>query len=164
MILYEEIFRKFEERGVKYIIVGGMAVNVHGYIRATTDLDILTEMSDDNLAKIVNILKEEGYKIKQLVDPIGIAEEKTRRDWIENKNMKALNFYKEEALKEVDIIVESPINFEAAFKTVCNYKISGITLPVISMDNLIKMKECSARDIDKLDLSRLRKIKGINGE
>lgn len=163
MILYEEIFRKFEEQGVKYIIVGGMAVNIHGYIRATTDLDILAEMADDNLAKIVNILKEEGYKVKQPVDPIVIANEETRRGWIENKNMKAFNFYKEDFFKEVDIIIESPINFETALKTVCNYKISDLTLPVISMDNLIKMKKGSARGIDKLDISQLRKIKGING-
>ena len=85
MFFYEEIFRKFQEEKVKYILVGGIALNLHGSIRNTVDLDILVEMSDENLSKIVRILIDMGYRVKQPVDPMNIADKDTRTDWIENK-------------------------------------------------------------------------------
>jgi hypothetical protein len=68
MIFYEEIFRAFQEQNVKYVLVGGIAVNLLGAMRSTVDLDILVEMSDENIGKIIAILKEQGYKPKQ---PVG---------------------------------------------------------------------------------------------
>ena len=49
MIFYEEIFWAFQKQKVKYVLVGGIAVNLLGSMRSTADLDILVEMSDDNL-------------------------------------------------------------------------------------------------------------------
>jgi predicted nucleotidyltransferase len=159
MIIYEEIFREFQKEKVKYIIVGGIAINLLGSSRNTADLDILVEMSDENLAKIVRILKKRGYRVKQPVDPMGIAEEATRKDWIKNKHMKAFNFYKEDELKEVDIIIDSPVSFKDAKTDIVYIRGGGITYPVISIDNLIKMKKGTGRDVDNLDVKTLRKIK-----
>jgi len=161
MFFYEEILRAFQKQKVKYILVGGIAVNLLGSMRGTADLDILVEMSDDNLRKIVKILKRYGYRVKQPVDPLRIADKKTREDWIKNKNMKALNFYKEEELKEVDIIIESPVSFEEANKKPVLIEIDDLILPVISIDNLIKMKEKTGRAVDKLDIEELKMIKSI---
>ena len=161
MILYEEIFREFQKQKVKYLLVGGIAVNLLGSLRSTADLDILVEMSNDNLRKVVTILKKKGYHVKQPVDPMGIADEKTRHDWIHKKHMKAFNFYKEDELKEVDIIIESPVSYEEAKKGTIKIKIDDIILPVISIDNLIKMKRNTGRGIDKLDIEELKKVKKL---
>lgn len=161
MFFYEEILRAFQKQKVKYILVGGIAVNLLGSMRGTADLDILVEMSDDNLKKIVKILKKYGYRVKQPVDPLRIADKKTREDWIKNKNMKALNFYKEDELKEVDIIIESPVSFEEANKKPVLIEVDDLILPVISIDNLIKMKEKTGRAVDKLDIEELKMIKSI---
>jgi hypothetical protein len=143
------------------VIVGGIAVNLLGSLRSTADMDILVEMSSDNLRKIVSILKKKGYHVKQPVDPMGIADAKTRHEWIIGKNMKAFNFYKEDELKEIDIIVESPVSFEDARRDITRIKIGETILPVISIDNLIKMKRNTGRSVDKLDIEELRKIKKI---
>jgi len=164
MIIYEDILKEFQEKKVRYVIVGGIAFNLLGSVRSTFDLDILVEMTDDNLANIVNILKKNGYRVKQPVDPTGIANRETRRDWIENKGMKAFNFYKEDGLKEVDLIIESPVSFEEAKKSAIVMTVDEISLPVISIDNLIKMKEAAGRDMDKLDVEELKKIKEIKEE
>jgi len=117
MIIYEEILRDFQKAKVRYILVGGIAYNLLGGYRDTLDMDILVEMTNSNLRKIVNILKKAGYHVKQPVDPIGIADKKTRQDWIENKHMKAFNFYKgEKTYEEVDIIIDSPVDYEKAIK------------------------------------------------
>jgi predicted nucleotidyltransferase len=161
MIFYEEIFRAFQKQKVKYVLVGGVAVNLLGAMRNTADLDILVEMSDDNLKKIVQILKKQGYKVKQPVDPMKIADTETRKDWIEKKHMKAFNFYKDDELKEVDIIIESAVSFEEAEKSVVRIKVDDLTLPVISVDKLIEMKQKTGRPIDKLDIEELTKIKKL---
>src|SRR3989338_519783 len=96
MILYEDILREFQRRSVRYVIVGGVAFNLLGGERNTLDLDILVEMTDSNLRKIVAILKKAGYHVKQPVNPMLIADKRTREDWIKNKHMKAFNFYKGE--------------------------------------------------------------------
>jgi len=159
MIIYEGILRAFQKQKVKYVLVGGIAVNLLGSLRSTADMDILVEMSDDNLAKVVTILKRNGYRVKQPVDPMGIADKITRRCWIREKHMKAFNFYKEEGLKEVDIIIDTPVTFEDAKKTIFWVKSGDIRIPVISINNLIKMKRNTGRSIDKLDIEELKKIK-----
>lgn len=161
MIFYEEILRSFQKHEVKYLLVGGFAVNLLGSMRSTADLDILVELSNDNLRKTVEILIKNGYRVKQPVDPMKIAEREIRKDWIENKHMKALNFYKEDELKEVDIIIESPLSFEEAREGFIPMKIDDLVLPVISIDNLIRMKQRTGRTIDKLDIEELEKIKKL---
>ncbi len=163
MILYEEILLQFHKQRVKYVLVGGIAVNLLGSLRSTADMDILVEMSNENLGKVVSILKKKGYRVKQPVDPMGIADEKVRFGWIHNKHMKALNFYKEVALEEVDIIIDSPVSFEEAKKSAVRIKINEMILPIISIDNLIRMKKNTGRSIDKLDIEELRKVKKLKG-
>ncbi len=161
MIIYEEILREFQKQKVKYVLVGGIAVNLLGSLRSTADMDIVVEMSNDNLRRVVSILKRKGYHVKQPVDPMGIANEKIRHDWIHNKHMKAFNFYKEDELKEVDIIIESPVSYEEARKGALKIKIEDTVLPVISIDNLIKMKKNTGRSVDKFDIEELKKIKKL---
>ncbi|MBO1225691.1 MAG: hypothetical protein JYX80_14815 [Candidatus Scalindua sediminis] len=125
-MFYEEIIRKFNNAGVRYAIVGGVAVNLHGHIRMTADLDILLELEDNNLAKAVTTLRESGFAFKGKipVDPMGLADSNTRSDWIKNKNMKALNFYR--GTEEVDLVIDSPVKYEDAKNDLCGkgYKLS----------------------------------------
>jgi hypothetical protein len=161
MIMYEDIIREFQKQKVKYVIVGGIAVNLLGSFRSTADIDILVELSDDNLRKVVSILKKKGYFVKQPVDPMGLASEEIREDWIKNKHMKAFNFYKKENLEEVDIIIESPVSYESAKKDALKIKIENMVLPVLSIDRLIEMKKHTGRSVDNFDIEELKKIKKI---
>ncbi len=161
MIIYEDILKAFQKQKVKYVLVGGIAVNLLGSLRSTADMDILVEMSDDNLRRVVTILKRKGYRIKQPVDPMGIADKATRECWIKKKHMKAFNFYKGDELKEIDIIIDTPVTFEEANNDALRIKSGDIIIPVISIDKLIKMKINTGRSIDKLDIEELNKIKKL---
>lgn len=162
MIIYEEILKEFQKQKVRYVIVGGIAFNLLGGYRNTLDLDILVKMTDNNLRKIVKILKKAGYYVKQPVDPIMIADKKTRKDWIENKNMKAFNFYKDEpSYKEVDIVIDSSVGFEKANKNALKIKLGKLNLRVISPKDFIKMKKSSGRDSDLRDIEALKMIRKI---
>ncbi|MDP3791257.1 MAG: hypothetical protein Q8R38_04350 [Candidatus Omnitrophota bacterium] len=157
MILYEEILREFQRQKVKYVLVGGIAFNLLGGNRNTLDMDILVDMTDNNLRKVVKILKHQGYYVKQPVDPMGIADQATRKDWIKNKNMKAFNFYKgRDSYEEVDILVDSPISFSVANKDAIKARVGKLTLKIISVKNFIKMKKASGREKDLRDIEEIK--------
>ncbi len=162
MIIYEDILRAFQKNKVKYVLVGGLALNLQGAFRSTADLDILVEMTDANLSKIVKILKQKKYFVKQPVDPMGIADTDTRKDWIQNKNMKAFCFFKENG-EQVDLIIDSPVKFAEAIKEADILLVDGIRLPVVSVEHLIKMKEKTGREKDKMDVYELKEIKKLKG-
>lgn len=162
-MLYEDILREFNKKKVQFVIVGGVAFNLLGGIRATQDLDILVKMNDENLKKAISILLKKGYRVKQPVNPMDFANKKIRKSWIKDKNMKAFNFYKGfiEKYEEIDIIIDSPVTFENANKDVKIFKIDGIRVPVISINKLIKMKSTTDRELDHLDIKELKAIKEI---
>jgi len=162
-MLYEEILREFQKHKVKYVLVGGMAVNLLGFPRTTADMDILVKMDDANIAKIVKILKKRGYCVKQPVDPMLIANKKIREDWIKNKFLKAFNFYKYDELKEIDIILQSTVSYAKAKKNAVTIKDGDLRLSVISIKDLIKMKKDAGRDLDKMDIGVLERIKKMRG-
>jgi hypothetical protein len=162
MVIYEEIFRAFQKQKVKYLIVGGLAVNLLGSFRNTFDLDILIELHDDNLSKIAKIFKKFGYRPKVPVSLFDIADHKKVNSWIKDKHMKALNFYNEKELKEIDIIVDSPVAYQTAKKNARIIKVADIKLSVIGINELIKMKSRTGRTIDKLDIIELKKIRNHN--
>ncbi|MBX7246443.1 MAG: hypothetical protein K1X53_13180 [Candidatus Sumerlaeaceae bacterium] len=58
---FQELLRRFESYGVKYLIVGGYAVAYHGFPRATKDLDLFVECSPDNARRIVDALVDFGF-------------------------------------------------------------------------------------------------------
>jgi hypothetical protein len=68
-MIYEEIFKEFELRGVRYLVVRGMAVNLYGYIRLTMYLDIMVDLSDKNLSKVVDATEKFGYTPRVPVNP-----------------------------------------------------------------------------------------------
>lgn len=164
MFFYEEVFREFQNRRVKYVVVGGIAVNLLGSLRSTADMDILVEMTDENIGKVVDILTDLGFRTKQPVDPAGLARREIRSEWIEKKHMKAFNFYKDGELQEVDIVLESPVDFQDAMADAVHLDIDGVNIPVISIAHLIEMKQVTGRPIDRQDIRELRKIQELREE
>jgi hypothetical protein len=75
--------------------------------------------------------------------------------------MKAFNFYKGKGLEEIDLIIDSPVSYEKAKRSIQYFRAGSIAIPVASVDNLIRMKEKTGRMIDKLDIEELKKIKKL---
>ena len=165
MIFYEEIFKIFHDNNIHYILVGGVAFNLLGGSRSTFDVDFLIELNDENIKKTIQILLDLGYHPKQPVDPMDFSKSDIREKWINEKNMKAFNFYKDEkSLEEVDIIIDSPVDYTIAEKNMKTIKVGDYDIHVISINDLITMKEASSRDKDKLDLKELNIIRDLYEE
>jgi len=160
MLDYIGIFKEFNRRKIRYIVVGGLAVNLWGIPRITYDIDLLLDLEENNLKKFLNLMKKWGFKPKVPVDIMDFANKEKREGWIKNKNMKAFRLYKPEwPLSEIDILVDSPIDYNKAVKNLHYIRTANLSIPLISINDLIRMKSNTGRKQDEADIRYLRKIK-----
>ena len=114
---YFEILEGLYKSNVRYLIVGGLSVNLYGVPWVTQDIDIVIAMDRENVLKITSLLKELGYVTRLPVSPDDLANPDKVKEWIENKNLKAFSFYhKNENYKVIDIVLVHPLDFEKSFK------------------------------------------------
>ncbi|MCM8770816.1 MAG: hypothetical protein NC936_02980 [Candidatus Omnitrophica bacterium] len=158
MLDYLGIFKEFNKKKIKYIVAGGMAVNFYGVPRMTYDIDLLLDMQDMNLKKFLLLMKKWGFKPKVPVAIMDFADRKKRQEWIKNKNMKAFNLVNPAwAISEIDVIIDSPINYTKASKHSRMIILNNVPVPTISKNDLILMKRAAARKQDKDDIENLKK-------
>ena len=156
-MFYKKVFKEFNTRKIKYLVIGGVAVNLHGIPRVTQDIDILIDMDPGNVLKLINCLKSLGYKAKAPVKPEGLMDPNIRKKWIKEKNMKVFNFiHPLVSMQEIDILIDTPVNFKDVYKDKVMKKIENLRFPIVSAKNLIKMKKKIGR---KTDISDIRMLK-----
>lgn len=164
-MFYEQVFRKLNEKKVRYLVIGGVAVNLHGFSRVTADLDIMLDFKSENVMNFVETVKELGFKPRVPVKIEDFADPSKRESWIKEKNMKVFSVYNPfREIEHIDIMVEYYIDFDKAYRTRETVNAGDIKIPIVSIDDLIKLKKISKRQRDEIDIAALRKIKEIKSE
>ncbi|MBU2572803.1 MAG: hypothetical protein KKH28_01835 [Elusimicrobia bacterium] len=165
-MFYEDVFRKLSEEKVRYLIIGGIAVNLYGFSRVTGDLDIMLDLDDNtSVLGFIKAVKELGFKPKVPVRIDDFADSSKRRNWVEEKNMKVFSVYNPaNEIEHVDVMVENFIDFAGAYRTKEIIPAGGLKLPVVSIDALIKLKGIAGRRRDEIDIAALQEIKAIRNE
>jgi hypothetical protein len=103
-LFYRELFGAFEAAKVRYLVVGGLAVNLYGYVRMTVDLDIMIDLSEENVGRLVGVLERLGYVPRVPVPPGGLVSREKREEWIGEKGAVVCTFVDPKTpLKHVDI-------------------------------------------------------------
>lgn len=156
---YEEIFKTLATGRVKYLVIGGIAVNLHGFERPTGDLDILLSLKKIDLDKFIQIIKRIGWQPRAPVPLEDFADPKKRKSWIKEKGMKVFSIFNpKHPLEHIDIMIENYIDFEKAYKGREIITAKKIRIPVISIPDLIRLKKIAGRVRDKLDIEGLKEI------
>ncbi|MFA5100498.1 MAG: hypothetical protein WC547_06420 [Candidatus Omnitrophota bacterium] len=156
---YIDILKALNAHKIRYIVIGGLAVNLHGIPRMTYDIDLLIDFDISNIKKLEMLMNTLGFKPKAPVAICDLADQNKRNGWIKQKNMKAFNLVNPSwAVSEIDILIDAPVTYNKAKNTAKKISIEGIAIPVISIQNLIKMKRSSARDQDIRDIKYLKKV------
>lgn len=140
-----EFLELLEKHKVDFLLVGGYAVVLHGYIRSTGDMDLWIERTDDNYQKIKKVYldfsapifpEEEFSNHKFNVWGIGIEPSKI------------------EIVTQVD-----GLSFDESFKNRKYFKVDKLQIPYIDFEDLIKNKTASGRYKDLADIEQLKKLK-----
>ena len=158
-MFYEEVFRKLTDREVKYAVAGGVALVLHGVVRLTADLDLIVELSTENLRKFIRAINELGYKPKPPVDAEDFIDPLNRKAWKEEKGMEVFSFYHPKMpINLIDVFVNEPIGFNEIESEIVIFKARDIKIPVISKKHLKALKRKANRPQDIADIEALEEI------
>lgn len=159
-MLYEDVFQKLNEKGIDYLVVGGIALVLHGVVRLTADLDLMILLNETNISRFVGVMEELGYKPKVPVSTGYIIDPKTRERLIEEKNMTVFSFFHpEEAICLIDIFIKEPVDYTTLKNTSVRMTSGKVEIPVVSIDGLIALKKISGRPQDLADIAALEEVK-----
>jgi hypothetical protein len=158
-VLFEPIFRALDASGARYVVVGGVAVLLHGHVRATADLDIAIDLAPESAARVVSALVELGLRPRVPVEPSDLADPAIRRTWIEERGMHVFSMVDPgDPFNSVDIFVEEPIGFEELFERSVSIDVGGLAVRVAAIPDLIHLKRLAGRSQDAADIEALTAI------
>jgi hypothetical protein len=146
--------------GVRYLIAGGLAVNAHGYMRATNDLDFIIALDPPNIVAALRALAAIGYRPRAPITAEQFADRRQRESWVRDKNMVVLQLWSDvHPRTPIDIFVAEPFPFADEEARASHQEVHpGVSAPFVSLKTLIAMKQTAGRDIDLIDINRLRKL------
>lgn len=156
----EAIVRGLNEGGVRYLIAGGLAVNAHGYIRFTQDVDLVIALDSTNILRAFAVLGKLGYRPSVPITPDQFANAELRQEWIRDKFMKVLSFYSDRHRETtVDVFVDEPFDFDREYAIAMQGELAtGLSARFVSLPTLIAMKQEANRSRDLDDVQHLRWI------
>jgi hypothetical protein len=151
-ILDEDIlslWRCLQNNSVRYIMIGGFATNLHGYSRATNDIDIWIEDTLQNRKNLRKALKEQGSGDYDVIETM---------DFIPGWTDFQLNFgFKLDVLTAVKGLEN--IGFQECYNYAVITEIESIQVPFLHFNHLITCKKATGRIKDLLDIEELEKIR-----
>lgn len=138
-----QLISALEKSEIEYAVCGGLAMAVHGFARATLDIDVL--IRPESLEKAYEVGKENGYDIRGL--DISFKERA-----VEIRRVSKID--DEGEVLSLDLLLVTP-HVEDVWETKEIIDFAGSQLTVVSRDGLIKMKRLAGRPQDLADIERL---------
>jgi hypothetical protein len=139
---FKEFLKLFDSNGVEYLLIGGYAVNVHGHVRTTNDLDIWVNISPENATRIERALRQFGFGTEGLSSGLFLSPHSMVRMGVPPIRIEVLTTI-------------SGVEFGACYAEREMIQMEDILVPVISLPRLRENKAASGRLKDLADLESL---------
>jgi hypothetical protein len=139
---FKEFLRLLNVHKVEYLLIGGYAVNYHGYPRATADMDIWVAVHPANAGRIVGALKEFGFDLPDLSPELFLREWQIIRLGVPPVRI------------EIATTI-SGVDFAECYAERVDDILDGVPAKLISLDHLKRNKKASGRHQDLADLEHL---------
>jgi len=137
----KDVFRSFQRHNVRYVIIGGVASVLYGVPRATFDLDILIEASDENVRNLLDALTDAGFWTATLTNS---------QEILSNE----ITIFKDRV--RIDVQTSTPgLIFDEAWERREMMEYQGQEFYVVSLNDLISSKRAAGRDVDLEDVRLL---------
>ena len=140
----ENLLKLLKEHKVRFVIIGATAFPVHGYSRATLDIDLFIDPNETNAKRTRESLKSFGYDVSDItVDDLLTKKVLIRQYLVET---------------DIHPFVKG-ISFDRIWTNKVKAKFGDVFVWFASLDDLIKMKQAAGRPKDAEDLKFLRRLK-----
>jgi hypothetical protein len=154
-----ELLRLLNAHEVDYVLVGGLAVSLHGAVRMTLDVDVVVAMDDANLQRLMGAATATGLQPVAPVPLDSLAQPALLERWHREKNMLAFGLRSLGSKATVlDILVCPPLSYEELRADATLMQMNGYQLPVASIAHLIRLKTGTGRTKDILDIEALEQL------
>lgn len=161
----ESTLTLLDRSGVRFVVVGGVAVVLHGYLRLTADLDLVVELEESNLSRAVSAFSSGGFEPRAPVRLADFADAANRRRWVSEKNMQVLSLWNRARPGfEVDLFVEEPFDFGTVYDRALRLPLGGGEIRIAALDDLIVLKRAAARPRDLEDVAALEALRSKSDE
>jgi hypothetical protein len=155
----ERLFRAFDEAGVRFILVGGMAAILHGDVGVTIDLDIVPERSRTNLEKLAAALRELSARIRAVGEPGGVSFDCSAGFFANLSPDAIVNLTTTAGDVGLTFMPSGTRGFaDLERNAVAVEAVEGVTTLIASLPDIIRSKEAADRDKDRHALPRLRRL------
>ena len=142
---FEKLLVALVRSGVDFAVVGGIAISMNGYVRATEDADIIISDAPENLHKLLSCLKDWGEGWARELKPEDFAVQEGSVRLIEDFILDMFTRMRGKSLDD--------------FRPRLRYlEAGGVRIPYLAPEDLIFLKQDSWRDKDKLDVQAMREI------
>jgi hypothetical protein len=159
MSLLEPVFAALNGSGARYVVVGGLATVLHGHARLTADIDVIVDLAPDAARAAMLALTALGLRPRAPVDAAAFADPETRRAWVAEKGMRVFSLWDpSNPMREVDVFVEHPIEFEALWSRSVDVPLATTHVRIASIDDLVQLKRLADRPLDRDDIAALQAI------
>ena len=147
------------EAKVEFVLVGGLAVALHGYQRVTMDVDIVLAMDGANLQQFIAAAKTAGLQPTIPVAIESLTEPELIGQWVREKGMLTFSLRGPQTMATVlDVLVRPVVAFADLRRDATMAEVGTISIPVASIEHLIALKTGTGRSKDLIDIEELRKI------
>jgi predicted nucleotidyltransferase len=154
-----DLLKMLDEAEVEFVLVGGLAVALHGYQRVTMDVDVVLAMDESNVQRFIAVAKASGLRPTSPVPFDSLIQPELIEQWYREKGMLAFGLRGAEAMATVlDVLVRPVIQFDDLRRDATMVEVGSISIPVASVEHLIVMKTGTGRSKDLIDIEELRKI------
>lgn len=158
-MFYLDLFAALNRHQVSYVLIGGLAVALHGVERNTMDVDVCVVVSPSNLANLVAAAQE--LKLQPLL-PVSLSaleDIETLRRWHTERHLQAFALRSDQlAGVTLDVLLFPTVEPRDMVQRAQTLDIAGIQVPLACIDDLIALKQSAGRPIDLADIEHLKRI------
>ena len=159
VVAFEAIAKALSAAEIRFMVVGGLAMQAHGYDRITYDIDIVLQLERDNVIRAFAALKSAGYRPAVPITAEQFADAPTRDAFQREKEMKVLNFWSDRFPQTtLDLFVAEPFDFETEYAQALRNDLAGIELRFPRAETLLAMKRLAHRRKDLNDIVYLEEL------
>ncbi len=141
---FKEFLQLLHSKKIEYLVVGGYAVGLYGYPRATGDMDVWVAINENNASKLVEALNEFGFSSSEIKKNLFLEKDKVIRMGVPPLRI--------EVITSIDGVI-----FEECYKRRNSIIVDDIRVNFISLSDLIENKKACRRHKDFDDLEHLEK-------
>jgi len=161
-MFYLDLFRALDHEKIRYVLIGGLALNIHGVERATMDIDLMLAMDAENLEAFRRVTENLEMTPVLPVSMKDFADPATLQRWINEKHLLAFALRpKEPSAPTVDILVRPKVAFDMAWARHIEKNLDDIHIRLIHIDDLIALKTGTGRQRDMADVAALERLKTL---